>query len=223
MNRSAYIRSFTILGVLLWSAAASAGISDAEARRFYQSAKPPKTVPELLHAVRAIVESGVYSRDDFYTENNLKRLFGEQPHVGISDDGIVTSAYIHGFAGLVSGPDESTRTMDYLTGVWFEARRPDVANSWDGDICCGMSVEFWGIIKGLDFLSVTGVLGPDWKENRKAEASRIREFLTAPLPPVTGYMGDSIITYKVGKATMSLEFNFDGRLHEIHSDWPKSQ
>jgi hypothetical protein len=223
MNRSTYIRSFTILGVLLWSAVASAGISDAEAKRFYQSVKPPRTVPELLQAVRAIVESGVYSRDDFYTENNLKRLFGEQPRVGISDDGIVTSAYIHGFAGLVSGPDESTKIMDYLTGVWFEARRPDVANSWDGDICCRMSVEFWGIIKGLDFLSVTSVLGPDWKENRKAEASRIREFLTAPLPPVTGYMGDSIIGYKAGKATMSLEFDFDGRLHQIYSDWPKSQ
>jgi hypothetical protein len=123
---------------------------------------------------------------------------------------------------LVSGPDEATKTMDYLTGVWFEARRPDVANSWDGDICCRMSVEFWGVIKGLDFVSVTKVLGPDWRENRQAEHSRIREFLTAPLPRITGYMGDSIITYKAGKATMSLEFDFDGRLHRIDADWPKS-
>jgi hypothetical protein len=199
-----------------------AGISAAEAERFYRGVKPPQTVPELLQAVRAIVESGVYSRDDFYTESNLKRLFGDQPQVGVRDDGILTSAYIHGFAGLVSGPDETTKTMDYLTGVWFEARRPDVPNSWDGDVCCRIYVEFWGIIKGLDFVSVTKVLGPDWQENRRAEHSRIREFLTAPLPPITAYMGDSIITYKAGKATMNLEFDFDGRLHQISADWPKS-
>jgi hypothetical protein len=209
--------------MLLLSTAANAAISDAEAKQFYQSVKPPKTVPELLQAVKAIAESGIYSRDDFYSENILKRLFGGQPKMAVDDDGAVTVAYMHGFANLVSGPDETTKTMDYLTGVWFEARRPDIANSWKADFCCRMSAEFWGMIKGLDFLSVTGVLGPDWKEDRNAEASRIREFLTAPLPPVTGYMGDSIVTYRTGKATMSLEFDFDGRLHQIYSDWPKSQ
>jgi hypothetical protein len=65
MTESTYIRSFTLLGMLLLSAAANAGISDAEAKQFYQSVKPPKTVSELLLAVKAIAESGVYSRDDF--------------------------------------------------------------------------------------------------------------------------------------------------------------
>jgi len=211
------VQPFICFAVLLWDTMANAAHADITATRLHALAKPPNDVPGLLHTVAAIAQSGAYSQDDFYTEENLKRLFGDQPRLDIHHYATQIGAYVHGFANLVDAPDAATRASG-SAGFSFDARKPYAPDYWK--ICCKMDVQFNGIFKGLDFVSVTNALGPDWKRNPIAEGPRIREFATEPIPPITAYMGDSTITYTKENITMTLNFDFDGRLSRIHSEWP---
>jgi hypothetical protein len=57
-----------------------------------------------------------------------------------------------------------------------------------------------GAATGLDFNSVVGIFGADWKENREAEneifMAITREPFNPPPPKPTGFMGDAIITIR---------------------------
>lgn len=39
----------------------------------------PSTVPDILRMVKQIADKDLFARDDFYTLNHLKSLFGDQP------------------------------------------------------------------------------------------------------------------------------------------------
>ena len=197
-------------------------ISDQTAHRFYSSVSPPETIPQLLHLLVKLARSGVFSRWDFYTPDNMQRLFGTHVVSNVDDDGIVTMISAHGYLNLVAGSDESTRLLPYLSGIWISASKPD-ANS--APFCCRLDVEFWGDIPGLDFRSVTTVLGSRWREDRETEwqieTSRAEPF-NPPPKPTTGYMADSVIVYESYPATrISLTFDSAGRLHSFYAEWPK--
>ncbi len=199
-------------------------ISDEAAGRFYLSVSPPETLPELLKLLVAVARSGVFSRWDFYTADTMKRLFGDHVVPKVLDDGVVTAVSAHGYLNLVAGPDETTRHMPYLSGIGIDARKPN-ANGWP--FCCRFDAEFWGDIPGLDFRSVTQLLGAGWKEDRVAEAqvelSRAQPFNPPPLP-ATGYKANAIILYESYPATpIVLTFDSTGRLHDFHAEWPKMQ
>jgi hypothetical protein len=171
----------------------------------------------------AVAKSGVFSRWDFYTAGTITRLFGDHVVPKALDDGVVTRVSAHGYLNLVAGPDESTRQAPYLSGIWVDASKPN-ANGWP--FCCRFDAEFWGDIPGLDFRSVTQLLGAGWKEDRMAEAqaalSRAEPF-NPPPPPVTGYKADAIIFYESDPARIVLTFDSTGRLHDFHAEWPKMQ
>lgn len=189
--------------------AEAAEVSDGDAEQFYESTTPPETIPEILKLFRAIATKGIYWRDDFYTVKTMQQLFGEQRPAKIIDDGIVTVVSVHGWEPLVIGPNEYTRSMPYTKGVSIEARRPDpnVQAVWRR-----LDVSFWGQFDGLDFESVTQVLGPGWKHDTAAE----RQPQPHRVPsPITGYMGDSIITYPAGETRLVLEFDSAGQLHSM--------
>jgi hypothetical protein len=197
-------------------------ISDRAAHSFYSSVSPPETIPDLLSLLVRLARSGVFSRWDFYTPDNMTRLFGTHVVSEVLDDGIVTVISGHGYLSLVAGPDESTRQLPYLSGIWISASKPN-ANGWP--FCCRLDVQFWGDIPGLDFKNVTRNLGSHWREDRDAEwqvaDSRAEPFNPPPKPP-TGYMGDAIVVYESYPATrISLMFDSAGRLHSFYAEWPK--
>jgi hypothetical protein len=199
-------------------------VSDEAANRFYSSVSPPETLPQLLRLLVAVAQSGVFSRWDFYTAETVRRLFGDHVVTKVLDDGVVTVVSAHGYLNLVAAPDETTRQMPYLNGIWIDARKPN-ANGWP--FCCRFDAEFWGDIPGLDFRSVTQLLGAGWKEDRMAEAqvalSRAEPF-NPPSRPATGYKANAIILYESDPATrIVLTFDSAGRLHDFHAEWPKMQ
>jgi hypothetical protein len=197
-------------------------ISDQATHRFYSSVAPPETIPQLLDLLVKLARSGVFSRWDFYMTDNMRRLFGPNIVSQVDDDGIVTVVSAHGYLNLVAGPDESTRQLPYLSGIWISASKPD-ANGWP--FCCRLDVEFWGDIPGLDFRSVTRDLGSHWREDRDAEwqvATSRAEPFNPPPKPATGYMADAIVVYESYPATrISLIFDSAGRLRSLYAEWPK--
>jgi hypothetical protein len=168
-------------------------------------------VQDILRLFRAIATKGLYWRDDFYTKETMQRLFGQQRPVKIIDDGIVTVVSVQGWEPLVIGPNEYTRSVPWMKGVSIEARRPDpnVAAVWRR-----LDISFWGRFDGLDFKSVTEVLGPGWTRDTSAEMSPHK----VPLP-VTGYMGDSTISYPAGETHLVLEFDLTGQLHSMSAGY----
>lgn len=197
-------------------------ISDQVADSFYSSVSSPETIPQLLGLLVRVARSGVFSRWDFYTEDSMSRLFGTNVISRVDDDGIVTVVSAHGYLNLVAGPDEDTRQIPYLSGIWISASKPN-ANGWP--FCCRLDVEFWGDIPGLDFKSVIEDLGSHWREDRRAEAqvaiSRAEPF-NPPPKPTTGYMANTIVVYESYPATrISLEFDSAGHLHSFYAEWPK--
>jgi hypothetical protein len=191
------------------STLADAELSDVDAEQLYESAAPPGTVPELLESFRTIATKGLYRRDDFYKAATLKRLFGAQPQAEVVDDGVVTVVRVHGWTDLVIGPSAYTDSLPYMKGVWLEARKPDsnVDAVWRR-----FELSFWGRFDGLDFNSVTALLGTGWTRDTGTE----RQPQPHRVPsPVTGYMGDSIIVYPAGETRLVLEFDSTGQLHRI--------
>jgi hypothetical protein len=82
-----------------------------------------------------------------------------------------------------------------------------------------------GDIPGLDFKSVMHVLGPGWREDRRAEiewqVARAEPF-NPPPPPVTGFMGDAIMSYASRpEIQLSITFGSSGRLEYLNAIWPK--
>lgn len=197
-------------------------ISENAAQRFYASVSPPETIPQLLTVLVAVAKSGVYSRGDFYNKSAMTRLFGDHVVPTLNDDGIVTDISAHGYMNFVAAPDETTRQLPYLSGIWISASKPD-ADGWP--FCCRLDVTFWGSIPGLDFKSVMQYLGAGWQENRRAEAERQMarsEPFNPPPQPTTGYMADAIMTFQSLPAIqLSLSFDSAGQLHDLRAIWPK--
>ena len=54
-----------------------------------------------LRMVKQIAGKNLFARDDFYTDNHLKSLFGEQPKIEVSQYECETRGWVYGFIELV--------------------------------------------------------------------------------------------------------------------------
>jgi len=198
----------------------------------YEGLTPPTTISELLKLVSVIGERRLWDRNDFYTEETLKHLFGSQKITVSADPGQTLTLHLFGFQGLLSPRPDDPRKF---AGVQFFARkhinRPALPAIQGADQMFNyknkrkFQAMIAGIAQGLDFKTVVRIFGPGWRENRDAENERFmaiaREPFNPPQPPPTGYMGNAIITYTTGlpsdKQDVSLQFDGEGMLREIDS------
>jgi hypothetical protein len=211
---------FGFLSFASWVIVSAADAADTleSSSSFYNTAKAPSTIPDILRMVKQIADKNLFARDDFYTENHLKSLFGDQPKIEVNQYESETRGWVYGFIELV---DPGT-PASYLNGVWIEARKGKLS-TWP--ICCDFTVTFRSIARGLDFRSVIDVLGSGWIEDKKAEDEHFvavtRESFNPPFPRPTGYMGNAIIAYKEPNGSMRLEFSSDGTLFQITYQIPR--
>jgi hypothetical protein len=197
----------------------------------YEALTPPSTVGELLGLIKTIAERRLWDRDDFYTEETFRRLFGSQQVSVTAGDNTLRVQFL-GFPNLFT-PSPSNNTAP--SGVEIIASKhmtrpplPEVqgaAQMWNYRTKRWFEATIWGTAQGLDFKTIVGIFGPGWRENREAEneifMAVTREPFNPPPPQPTGYMGNAIITYTTGASTdkqeVSLRFNGEGMLAEISS------
>ena len=198
----------------------------------YDGMTVPNTVGEILNTVKIVAERRLWDRDDFYTEETLKRLFGSQQIkvTAVPEESLTVQLF--GFQGqLPARPDDASQ----LSGFEFFARkhtkRPALpaiqgaSQMFDYKTRRQFRAMISGTSQGLDFNTVVGICGPGWKENREAENELFmaitREPFNPPPPRPTGYMGNTIITYTTGgssdKQEVSFRFDAEGTLREIDS------
>ena len=204
---------------LLVAAGLAACASDSEraesqAQQIYATAKPPATPLEFVATVKKIVDVNLCLREDFYTEANLRKLFGEWARIQIThyeDDAV--RAEVQDFADAGQKP----AALSGMAGLSMEAQRelrsPTPSYRLD--------MTSWTVTKGLDFASVVQALGPDWKEDKDAEVQYLiamtREYFNPPFPAATGTMGNTIISYKGRTNLFQLRFGPEGILQSAEA------
>jgi hypothetical protein len=185
----------------------------ADIQRLLGSTSVPQDVAQVLQLVHSLARTGVYQRDDFYSEDVMRSLFGRDVTAKAARGAKISIVSMHGFVGLAEPDSSGQRTLS--PGIWFEARK---ANN---DKWSWMDVDFLGVMPGLDFADVVKSLGPEWKRDRRSESARDfaigREPFNPPLPAVSHAMGRAIITYPAGTATLILEFDDEARLRSARS------
>jgi hypothetical protein len=86
-----------------------------------------------------------------------------------------------------------------------------------------MTVMFWGEMEGLDYPSVKAVLG-EGERDKRAEMGRDVQASAhpwgKPALPKNDLMSDAIIRYRVGAGSLTLNFDFHGKLHDMFVSWP---
>lgn len=198
----------------------------------YEGLTAPTSIGELLRLLNVIGERRLLDHNDFYTEETLKRLFGDQKIRVSADPGKTLTFDLFGFRGLlIPWADDSAK----FTGVEFLAlkhiKRPPLppiqgsAQMSNYRTKRRFQAMIYGSAQGLDFNTVVSIFGLGWKENREAENERYmaiaREPFNPPPPQATGYMANSIITYTTGasrdKQAVSLRFDEKGMLCELDS------
>jgi hypothetical protein len=198
--------------LLLLAAGLTACASDSEraesqAQRIYARARPPATPLEFVVTVKTIADADLCKREDFYTEPHLRKLFGEPATLAGTryEDGTVR-VDVRSFAA----PDQPPPVFPTVAGISMEAQRELSGPT----ISCRLGLS--AASPALDFASVVKALGPDWKEDKDAELQYLiaitRIYINPTLPPATGYMGNTVITYKAEHTALQLHFGPEGIL-----------
>jgi formylglycine-generating enzyme required for sulfatase activity len=171
----------------------------------YSSVKQPTTPLELLQNIKVVLDHDLLLREDFYTENNLKRFFagqkvvlryggsrGENPSVSVSQFGSMVESVKSG--GLV------------LEGIQFNFRR-----TVQSDNHVKAYLYFAVLTSDISFANVEQVFGTAWKYDYRSPHRR-----QAP-PSPTLPQGNARISYTVdhaaAKGRVDMEFHADATLY----------
>lgn len=196
-----------LLAAGLAACASDSERADSQARSIYARARPPATPLDFVVTVKTIADADLCKREDFYTEPHLRQLFGEQASVqGTRYDDGTARVDVRGFAA----PDQPPPVFPTVAGVSMEAQREMSGPT----VSCRLGLS--AASPALDFASVVKALGSDWKEDKDAELQYLiaitRAYINPSFPPATGYMGNTVITYKAEHTALQLHFGPDGIL-----------
>jgi hypothetical protein len=179
--------------------------------------RTPQNMKEFLLNVREAVASGLILREEFFTEDNLKRAFSASVVSITRTPGLDTGGSIHaaigGFPAWIerdAGGRETVllRISRYKGSLTQGKPKADVSVSYERD-------------SGPRFEEVVQLFGPTWLKVERGPY--VYPHGPPPsLPPVTHPQAYAVIKYQLGDAsldrTMVLEFDRHGRLSSLSAD-----
>jgi hypothetical protein len=172
----------------------------------------------VVRVIQRIVNSDAYSRDDFYTEAALRRLFGNGPKIRISGQDAMRIAIVSGFGSASEYALPAGAGL--ADGIYIQMRKATFGSGpGAGKTHCSLQADFVGFFAEMDFDSVVDRLGPGWYRDENAEGARFRAYMpepwNPPFPQPTGPKGNAIVALGEGAHRLRLEFSPAGRLAAI--------
>jgi hypothetical protein len=171
----------------------------------------PRTPYDVLRNIKLALDSGLLARDDFFDDENLKRVFGgtgvhRMPARGANADPRDLTVEITGLEHIAA--PERMGTLK-LSGLRVTARRT-FGNDQRTRVSASLVFRLPSSDRQLNFDRVTSLFGPGWtNSSRRISPHEV-------IPPPTALNGSRQIQYVRENASITLSFGPDATLAVAH-------